>query len=178
MNRRTIPLFAAGLLAAAVSAFGQTVTAPTALTFTASSNLPPFGLGSTETAQVNVVNTAAASSNGTAASCSGTIAFYNANGVIIGTATPFTALGTGKIFSATLAYASTGGTGSRMVLRAEITDTATLAGFQSAPCALSSSLEIYDSSTGVTHAFVSGTATLSPVGILTPVVANPLATSR
>jgi hypothetical protein len=172
INRRTYPLLATGLLLAAASSFGQTITLPN-IALTSSTNLPPFGLASSEIAQVNVVNTAASASNGNAASCNGSIAFYNASGTIIGTASPFTALGTGKIFSATLTYAATGGTGSRVVARAEITDTTTLTGFATSPCSLSSSLEIYDSATGVTHAFVSGTATLNPIGIVSPVIVNP-----
>jgi hypothetical protein len=175
IHRRTISLLAGGLLIAAASAFGQPITLPTVATLTTSSNLPPFGIAMTETAQVNVVNTAAAASGGTAASCSGTIAFFNAAGALIGSAVPFTSLGTGKIFSATLLYSATGGTGSRVVVRAEITDTSTLTGFSTAPCSLSSSLEIFDTSTGVAHAFVSGTTTLSPIAVTGAVVANPLA---
>ena len=40
----------------------------------------PIGLASSETAQINVVNTAAASSSGTAASCTGSVSFVNASG--------------------------------------------------------------------------------------------------
>jgi hypothetical protein len=62
-----------------------------------------------------------------------------------------------------------------MVARAEITGTTMLTGFATSPCSLSSSLEIFDSTTGVTHAFVSGTATVNPIGIVSPVLMNPAA---
>jgi len=57
--------------------FGQTTTTTTA---TRTITLPPAGLGSTETAEINIVNVATNSSSGTAASCSGTISFLNPAG--------------------------------------------------------------------------------------------------
>jgi hypothetical protein len=156
-------MFVIGLLFLAVAAFGQTPA--TARIYTTSSILPPVGLAVTETAQVNVVNTAATSSDGTAASCTGSIAFYNAGGSIIGTATSF-AVGTGQIFSVRLPYASAGASGSRTVVRVEIASAATIAGFGVPPCALASSLETYDSATGVTHAFVSGVPAQNPINVI------------
>jgi len=80
------------LAAAAIAQSGATVTR----TFL-------VGLGSTETAQVAVVNLANAPSSGPAASCTGSIAFFNAAGTAIGTATTFT-LGTGQVASARLPF--------------------------------------------------------------------------
>lgn len=183
-NRKIFPAFSAGLLFMAVSAFGQTFF-PTAM-YTMSSNLPPVGLAITETAQVNVVNTAVAPlSTGTAvAPCSGSIAFYNAGGSIIGTATSFT-VGSGKIFSATLPYASAGAAGSRTVIRPVITVippaitvavTGVIAPVLAIPaCSLSSSLETFDTATGVTHVFVAGTATTGTFGALSGILTpNPM----
>ncbi len=154
-----------GLLFVAASAFGQTVTPILPIALTASSNLPPIGLAVSETAQVNVFNAVAAS-------CSGTIAFYDGKGSIIGSAASFTA-GSGQIISVTLPYASTGASGSRTVVRAEIAYQTAVGGF--APCSLSYSLETYDTGTGVTHAFVSGVVTQYAVasGTLQGVVPVP-----
>jgi hypothetical protein len=149
------------LLFAAASAFGQT---PNTILAT-SSNVPPVGLAMSETAQVNVVNTAVASSSvsGTATgpSCSGSIAFYNNNGTIIGSATSFTV--TTGFFSVTLPYSSTVGSGARTVIRAVITNETPITAFGIPPCDLAFSLETYDSKSGVTHVFVSGVVT-PPVG--------------
>ena len=83
MTRR-LPLFLAlGLLASAPT-FAQTATVTTTATITQS--LPPFGLGSTETARLDLTNLASASGSGTAASCTGTVSFVNATGATIGTA--------------------------------------------------------------------------------------------
>ena len=60
-----------------------------------------MGLAPGETVQVNLVNLASASSSGTAASCAGSVSFYNAAGSIIGTATTFT-LTSGQITSVEL----------------------------------------------------------------------------
>src|SRR5579863_6223267 len=82
----------------AAAALSQTTTSGTV---TETSNTAPVGLASSETAQINVINTATASSSGTAASCTGTISFLNASGKAIGTATPFT-VASGVIASASL----------------------------------------------------------------------------
>jgi hypothetical protein len=150
-NRNMTPAFG-GLLFMAVTAFGQTTVTTN---YAPSPTLPPVGLAATETVQVNVVNTAAAFPNGTVPSCSGTITFYNAHGSVIGTPTSFT-VGSGQILSVTLPYASTGASGLRTVVRAGIATMETIAGFGIPPCVLGSSLETYDSATGVTHTFVAG----------------------
>jgi len=174
-----------GILFIAVSAFGQTTTPIAPPTFTSSSNLPPIGLAITETAQVNLVNTAKASSSGTAASCGGSVAFYNSKGTIIGTATSFT-VGSGQIFSVTLPYASAGASGSRTVVRAVITSAETIAiailgspgssGVAITPCSLAYSLETYDTATGVTHAYISGVGEQGLIGVglstLSPVLSR------
>src|SRR5579859_6071398 len=113
LRRFSHVLFATAALAAA--AMAQTTT--TSSTSTRQSTSAPIGLGSTETAQVNVVNTATASSSGTAASCTGSISFLNASGATIGTATPFTVT-SGQIFSATLPFTKAGASGTRTEIRA------------------------------------------------------------
>jgi hypothetical protein len=135
----------AGLTTAA--AMAQTSTT----TVTRSATLPAIGLGSSETAQVNVTNLAAASSSGAAASCTGTIAFLSASGSTIGSATPF-AVTSGQTFSAKLPYASTAASG-RTVVRGVVSLTTT----SGTPCALATTLETYDTTTGATHAFFIGT---------------------
>jgi hypothetical protein len=128
-------------------------TAQTATTFTRDFRFPPVGIASTETLQINVVNNAGASSNGAAASCAGTITFTSASGAAIGAATSFTVT-SGQIFAASLSFSKAGASGSR----AEIVGSVQLIVSTSspAPCALSSSLETFDTSSGVTHVFLGG----------------------
>lgn len=122
-------------------------------TFTETSNTPPVGLASSETAQINVVNAASNSSSGTAASCTGTISFLNASGTAIGTATPFT-IASGVISSVSLPFAKVGVTGTRTEIRGVITRTVTV-GSGGVPCSLEATFETYDTSTGVTHVYLS-----------------------
>ena len=106
------------------------------------------GLGSTETAQIAVVNLANAPSSGPAASCTGSIVFFNAAGSAIGTATTF-ALGTGQVASARLPFASAGGSGVRTLIRGVVTFTRTAgSGVSYTPAA---TLDTFDNSNGVTN---------------------------
>jgi hypothetical protein len=135
---RSVVILCGGFLLTALAAMGQS-SGP----LIASSVLPPVGLASSETVQVNVVNNASTPTapDAAAPSCSGTIAFYTASGSIIGTATSF-AIGNDQIFSASLPYSATGATGARTVVRVMITLAATWAGLVPPPaCALGSSME-------------------------------------
>ena len=167
----------AGALIMAVCAFGQfaldTNTNPPATTTT--SSFPPIGIGTTETAQVILINTATgftaggASTSTSAApspSCNGSVAFYNASGAIIGSATSFT-LTSGQIAQVSIPYASTSSASVRELIRAVVS--LNIAFPPAAPCALSYSLATFDIATGATHAIVSG-AGIS--GIVTPVTGH------
>lgn len=133
-------------LLAAVTVLGA-LAQTTTTTSSSTRDLGLTGLSATETAQIFVVNTAAASNSGTAASCAGSLSFTNAAGTAIGTAVPFT-LGTGQSASATLPYAQAGQSG-----RAEIRAHLTLTGTPGAntPCQLRTLFETFDSTTGATH---------------------------
>ncbi len=135
---------------AAASLLGLSNAAHGASTYTDTRGFAPIGLATSETAQINLANIASASSSGTAASCTGTISFLDASGNTIGAATSFTVT-SGQIFSASLPYWSTGASG-RTVIRGlvQLTESSS----SSAPCAVSSSLEIFDTGTGVTHAVI------------------------
>ena len=137
----SISLIASGSM---LSLFAQTST-----TGTRTINLPPAGLGSTETARINVVNVASDSTSGTAASCTGSISFLNASGVAIGSPATFTVT-SGQISSGSLPFSSAGISGIRGEIRGQIQLTLTA----SVPCALSFSFETFDSATGVTHIFL------------------------
>jgi len=128
-------------------------------------SLPPIGVAPSETVQVNVANIAADASTGVPAHCTGSITFYNAAGIAISTPATF-AIGTRQMFSVPLPYASTGGTGARTVVRAEIAMVATVAGFGIPPCVLVSSIESYDTTTGVTHAYAQGTLGQGLIGVI------------
>lgn len=159
-NARIVVTCAIALSLTAVSAAGQSAVADASLP-----SFPPIGLAASETAQVNVVNTAVSPSTGVPASCTGSITFYNTSGTAIGTAANFS-LGTRQVFSAVLPYALTGGTGERTVVRAEIAISATIAGFGIPPCILVSSIETYDTATGVTHAFAQGNLGKKAIGFI------------
>jgi len=153
------------------SATGQTVTtgipnvAPLSL-------LPPVGLTMTETLQVNVTNVAAPSSaGGLAPSCDGTIAFY-VGGSLVGTVAGFSVgsftPGSQRVFSASLPYSSSGASGARIIVLAVITPATTAPSSDGTvpPCSLVSSLETFDTSSGVTHVFVPGVAAQTAAGVL------------
>ena len=125
--------------------FAQTTTT----TSTVSQSLPPFGLGSTETARLDLTNLASASSSGTAASCTGTVSFVNTAGATIGTATTFT-VASGVTSSVSLPFTSAGFSGSRGELRAVISATRT----SGVPCQLRVSLQTFETSSGATHLYV------------------------
>ncbi len=129
-----------------IAAVAQTTTTSTR---TDTHSLAPFGLGSTETARITVVNLAAAASTGTAASCVGTISFLSATGTVIGTATSFT-IGSSQVATASLPFGSSGLTGNRGDLRAVISLTHT----NGTPCVLAASLATFDTSSGATHLYV------------------------
>ena len=160
LNPRSTGMFTAGLLFAAIAAFGQ--TAATSTSTLSSPELPPVGLAPTETAQVNVVNTMWPDSNGGIEPyCNGTITFYSGGpaGTAVAASTGFL-VRSGEVFSVPLSYAATGASGMRTVIRAAIVLTPflipTAAGPVAAPCSLAASLETFDTASGVTHVVVSG----------------------
>ncbi len=131
----------------AFSASAQTTTTSATRSF----DFPPVGLASSETMQINVANSTTASSSGTAASCTGTISFTTSGGTVIGTAASFTVT-SGEMFSATLPFAKTSVTGSRTEIVGVIAVTTT----SGTPCALRTSLETFDTDSGVTHVYLAG----------------------
>jgi hypothetical protein len=146
--RRFVMTIVAASIAAAPAMLAQTTT-----TTTRDLTVGPIGVGSTETIQVNVANLASNSSSGTAASCSGSISFNNSSGTAIGSATPFTAT-SGQISSVSLPFNKIAASG----VRAEVIGVIAMTTSSStqAPCQLHFSVETYDTSTGATHAYVSG----------------------
>jgi hypothetical protein len=161
----------AGVLIIAVCAFGQ-FNPTNGFTTTSSSSFPPVGIGSTETVQVILSNTAVALSNAAvvstepAPSCKGSVAFYNASGTIIGTATSF-ALTTGQITQVSLSYTATTPTSVREMIRAVVSLTTTFPG--PAPCSLSYSLATFDTASGATHATITGSGISA---LLTPLLGH------
>jgi len=146
----------------------------TPASFTNNYVFPPVGLGSTETASVTVVNRATAflSSNSrtssppaVAPSCTGTISFSNANGVI-GTPTPFT-VGSEQLKTVTQPFTGAGLTGIRGEIQATVS--LTISTSMRAACSLAMSLETYDTTTGATHAFL--TNSMAGGGPIVPVAA-------
>jgi len=134
------------------SIFGQTTTT----TRTSDYTFAPVPLGSTETVGVNLINLAANPTNGNASSCTGSVAFQTAAGAAIGTATTFT-LAANASAVATLPFSSSGLTGIRGLIRVVVASTTT----NGVPCALSYSLNTFDTGTGATHVFLTGATNLS-----------------
>src|SRR5438105_4730681 len=137
MNPRTFWMSLILLSAAAGAASGQTTTR--------THNFSPFGLGSTETARVDLTNVAVASSSGTAASCTGNVAFVNSAGATIGTATNFT-IASNQTFPISLAFAGSGLAGSRGEIRVVLQTTRSTTA--PTPCSLLVSLQTFDTSSG------------------------------
>jgi hypothetical protein len=137
----------------------------------------PVGLAFTETAQINVANTAANPANGTASSCSGTISFNTATGAAAQTPVKFTVT-SGQIFSAPLTAAKLGvvnGSRSEFIgsvqwalLPPPVPPPPPAPAPPTAPCNLSVSLETFDSVTGVTHVYLSNPSN-GPVAVVFPV---------
>jgi len=119
------------ILVPSVLALSAAVYAAT--TYTQSRPFPPVTVAAGETAQINVANVASASAGGTAASCTGTITFYNSSGGVIGAATSFTV-----VSNASSSYSITSVTREVVLGVVTLTESSSSA----APCALESSLEI------------------------------------
>jgi hypothetical protein len=148
---RQVSMFLQKVVSLSLIAAGSmlSLVAQTSTSGTRTINLPPAGLGSTETARINVVNVASESSSGTAASCTGSISFLNSSGTAIGSPATFTVT-SGQISSASLPFASASLAGIRGEIRGEIQLTLT----SGVPCALTFSFETFDSTTGATHIFL------------------------
>jgi hypothetical protein len=167
LTRRNSAAFAVGLTFVTLAAFAQS-SATTGANTTVLLQLPPAGLAASETAQVNIINTALPLP-GPEPYCGATIVFYGGKDgdSILGTPAAFN-VRFFQVFSVTLPYASTGASGSRTVIRVRITLSPVFlpsdSGPQIGPCTLVSSLETYDTATGVTHAFFSAPAAQGPTG--------------
>jgi hypothetical protein len=142
---------------------GVTAHAQTAVIAARDLVFPPVGLAFTETAQINVANTAANPATGTAASCTGTISFNSATGASAQTAVKFTVTA-GQISSAELTAAKLGVINGQ---RSEFIGSVQLTLTPKTPCTLSISLETFDSTTGVTHVYLQSPAG-GPVTVLYP----------
>jgi hypothetical protein len=146
------------ILIAAVCLCAATALAQTTTVVTTDVSTPVVGLAPSETVQINVINTAAASSSGVAASCVGTVTFYGSNGAAIGGATSFT-IGTGQVSSVSMVS----GKSSRMSVRGVVALTETLR--SGVPCSLATNVETYDTTSGVTHLHVeSGSPVVQQAG--------------
>jgi hypothetical protein len=141
------------LIAIAICMAGAVAAQTTTTTHTQTFNFGPVGIGSTESAQINVLNNAPTSSSGTAASCTGSISFAGSTGTAIGTATSFTVT-SGQIFSVSVPFSKVATSGSRAEIAGSVALTFTSG--STAPCSLTSSFETFDTSSGVTHVHLDG----------------------
>lgn len=155
MNRKFVMKFIVMAIAAVSAVSAQTTTTTTT---TRNVNLLPIGLAPTETVQVNLLNLATASSNGTAASCTGSVSFINSAGTVIGAATPFT-IASEALSSVALPFAKASTGTTRILVRPQIALTTT----SNTPCSLTYTLETYDTTTGVTHIYNTGGSIATPI---------------
>lgn len=156
MSIKNLALTLTALAAMAPALFAQTTTTATTRSF----HFPPLSLGSNEVLEVNVANVATNSSNGTAASCSGTISFTNASGSAVGGTPAGFTLSSGQISAGRLTgLGSTSRPQFRAAIQLNIPTTT-----PRPPCALEFTLEIYDATTGATHAVVTGFGELTTFG--------------
>ena len=144
----------------ALTAAGQGAAAPV-INRTSTYDFAPVGLGTTETLQVNLANLASNPTTGSAASCAASVAFFSAAGTAIGTASTLTATA-GETVSAKLPSGAQG-TGTHIEVRVVITLTQT----SGVPCTPVYTLETYDSSSGVTHVYVTANG---PANVLLPLL--------
>lgn len=141
-------------------AIAQTTTSTTT---THSSEIGPIGVGSTETIQVTVANLAANAASGTAASCTGSVSFNNSAGAAIGSATSFTVT-SGQISSVSVPFNKLAASGVRAEVIAVISQTTTTSPTTRVPCELRYAVETFDTATGATHVYISGSGAGGPVG--------------
>jgi len=151
-------LFAAGVYGQIIIGSGPNGPA----SFTRNYSFPPAGLGSGETAQVNVVNVAPAptAANAAAPSCTGTITFTNAAGATVASA-PFATDGS-QIFTTQLAFGKLASTGNRAEFIATVQLNTPVPA--KAPCSPAFSLETFDNSTFATHLYLGNAS----AGAVTP----------
>lgn len=119
-------------------------------------SFPLVGLASTETIGVNLINLDPNSTNGNAASCTGSVAFMTATNPALVGMTTFT-LAARVATSINLPFSSSGLTGIRGLIRTVVTSITT----SGIPCSLSYSLNTFDTGTGATHVFLVGAAPVS-----------------
>jgi hypothetical protein len=131
---------------------GQSPAAVTSTPPTRDSTFAPVGLAFSETARINVANTAAnpSGTNSTPASCTGTISFNTSTGASAQTPAKFTVT-SGQIFSSDLTAAKLGVINGS---RAEFIGSVQLTLTPKTPCSLAISLETFDAVTGVTHVYL------------------------
>lgn len=173
MSIQRILLISAAAVCAISSAWAQTTITPASIT--RNYLFPPVGLGSSETASITVVNTAAAVSpvatsttNSPSPSCTGTISFSNLT-TTIGTPATFS-LGPEGFKTVTLPFSSAGLSGNRGEIQGKVSLTISTSNL--AICSLMFSLETYDSNTGDTHAVLSASLVNEvPVGPILPLLA-------
>jgi len=120
---------------------------------------PPVGLGSTETAEVILFNSAPNPTTGPAASCAGSVTFTNAGGTTIGTPGPFTAA-SGQIVTVRLAFGSAAASGARTEIRASIQTTVPTTNPRPA-CSLQTGFSTFDTVSGATHVYLQGPSLVS-----------------
>lgn len=136
------------------AAIGLTSAMAQTTPVTRETDFPVVSIGSTETLEINIINVAANSSAGTAASCTGNVTFKNSAGTAVGGTNAFT-LTTGQITSVRIPFASATSSGGRAAVRAVVQVTVPTT-TPRPPCSLQLGLEVFDTATNATHLIVTG----------------------
>ena len=158
-------LLLALLLLFATFAFAQPAIIVPLTPLTTTYAFPLVGVASSESIEVNLINSATNSAAGTAAFCTGSVTFTSVSGGTSIGGTGTFSLAAGAVGSFLPSVLSTViAPGARVLVRA-VVQTTTTAGV---PCSLGSTLNTFDTATGVTHVFLVGNA---------PFTAQPLTIS-
>ena len=153
----------------ALPAFAENYSNSTSQSYTRTWLFPAVAIAPTESVSITVMNIAAAAQNGTKASCTGTISFNDGTGKAIvvpaskgyaGTPTTFTNLGAEQTAVGVLQNAPSN-PNPRTVVEGQVQLTLTPYG---PPCSMLLTLEVYDTTTGVSHTIVTTAVEKAPIG--------------
>ncbi|HTB11201.1 MAG TPA: hypothetical protein VK752_06515 [Bryobacteraceae bacterium] len=156
------------LLALAAVIAGSACAQGTTNTRTSTYTFPLVGLAaSSEGIEVNLINLASNLSNGTAASCTGSVKFTTVStGTVLAGGGTFTLASDAATSLAPTLGNNIATASNRILIRADLSLTIT----PGVPCSLASTLTTFDSATGVTHILLVGqtSAAVTPIAIFAP----------
>jgi len=168
-NRNSRWIAAVVMAGLSLPLFAENNSNTTSQSYTRTWVFPAVSFAPTESVSVTVMNIAVAGPNGTKASCTGSVSFNDGTGKAIvvpaskgyaGTPTAFTNLGTGQTAVGSLQNAPSNPS-PRTVIEGQVQLTLSPS---SAPCSMLLTLEVYDTTSGVSHSAVTTAVEQAPIG--------------